>query len=59
MVGYSPDPERELVPLSETVFAGAGGGASFAEDWMPVVFATLSDGTRGAYIGMRAAPKAA
>ncbi|MDX2606396.1 serine hydrolase [Streptomyces caniscabiei] len=59
MVGYSPDLEMELVPLSETVFAGAGGGASFAEDWMPVVFATLSDGTRCAYIGMRAAPKVA
>ena len=58
-VGCSPDLEMELVPLSDTVFAGSGGGASFAEDWMPVVFATLRDGTRCAYIGMRAAPKAA
>ena len=49
----------ELVPLSDTVFAGAGGGASFAEDWMPVVFSTLDDGTKCAYIGMRAAPKTA
>ncbi|MDG5808180.1 serine hydrolase [Streptomyces ossamyceticus] len=59
MAGYSPDLEMELVPLSDTVFAGAGGGASFAEDWMPVVFSTLDDGTKCAYIGMRAAPKTA
>ncbi|MFD8690697.1 serine hydrolase domain-containing protein [Streptomyces sp. NPDC059651] len=59
MAGYSPDLEMELVPLSDTVFAGSGGGASFAEDWMPVVFSTLRDGTKCAYIGMRAAPKTA
>ncbi|WP_234441364.1 serine hydrolase domain-containing protein [Streptomyces scabiei] len=59
MAGYSPDLEMELVPLSDTVFAGSGGGASFAEDWMPVVFATMGDGTKYAYIGMRAAPKTA
>ncbi|MGH8964835.1 MAG: serine hydrolase domain-containing protein, partial [Actinomycetes bacterium] len=48
--------EAELVPVTDTVFAARGSGP-FAEDWMPVVFATLSDGTRCAYIGMRAAPK--
>ncbi|WP_067962399.1 serine hydrolase domain-containing protein [Nocardiopsis trehalosi] len=58
MAGLSPAIEADLVPYSDTVFAAAGEGA-FAEDWMPVVFSTLIDGTPCAYIGMRAAPKTA
>ncbi|GAA4545751.1 serine hydrolase domain-containing protein [Amycolatopsis samaneae] len=56
MKDLSPPIEETLVPISDTVFAVAGGGA-FSEDWMPVVFSTLTDGTGCVYIGMRAAPK--
>ncbi|MBT2382656.1 serine hydrolase [Streptomyces sp. ISL-11] len=56
MAGLSPALEMDLVPVSETVFAGAG-TASFSDGWMPVVFSTLPDGTGCCYIGMRAAPK--
>ncbi|MFI1255214.1 serine hydrolase domain-containing protein [Streptomyces netropsis] len=59
MKDFSPPLEIDLVPVSETVFAGAGAGPSFSEDWMPVVFTTLPDGTGCCYIGMRAAPKVA
>ncbi|MEV0415499.1 serine hydrolase domain-containing protein [Streptomyces sp. NPDC050448] len=59
MKDFSPPLEVDLVPLSSTVFAGTGAGASFSEAWMPVVFATLADGTGCVYIGMRAAPKVA
>ncbi|MEU3751575.1 serine hydrolase domain-containing protein [Streptomyces olivoreticuli] len=58
MKDFSPPLDIDLVPVSETVFAGTGAGPSFSEDWMPVVFATLADGTGCVYVGMRAAPKA-
>jgi hypothetical protein len=57
MKDFSPPLEVDLVPLSDTVFAGRGAGSSFVEDWMPVVFSTLTDGTPCVYIGMRAAPR--
>lgn len=56
MAGLSPAMEMTLIPVSGSVFAGAGTGP-FAEDWMPVVFSALPDGTGVCYIGMRAAPK--
>ncbi|MES4902495.1 MULTISPECIES: hypothetical protein [unclassified Streptomyces] len=59
MKDFSPPIEADLVPLSDTVFAASGAGPSFSEDWMPVVFSTLSDSTACCYIGMRAAPKIA
>ncbi|WP_169086151.1 hypothetical protein [Paenibacillus sp. PL91] len=49
----SPPMEIALSPVSETVFAGA----SIGQDWIPVVFSTLTDGSVYCYIGMRAAPK--
>ncbi|MGA5133474.1 serine hydrolase domain-containing protein [Streptomyces olivoreticuli] len=58
MKDFSPPLDIDLVPVSETVFAGTGAGPSFSEDWMPVVFSTLADGTGCVYVGMRAAPKA-
>ncbi|APM39841.1 serine hydrolase domain-containing protein [Clostridium kluyveri] len=48
----SPSLEIKLIPVSETVFAGAAG-----QDWIPVVFHKLMDGSIFCYIGMRAAPK--
>ncbi|MCM2389580.1 serine hydrolase domain-containing protein [Streptomyces albipurpureus] len=57
MKDFSPPLDMELTPLSGTVFAASGAGPSFSEDWMPVVFATLPDGTACCYIGMRCAPK--
>ncbi|MFE0008303.1 hypothetical protein ACFVZX_17345, partial [Streptomyces erythrochromogenes] len=57
MRDFSPPLEMDLVPLSATVFAAAGAGPSFSEDWMPVVFAALVDGTPCCYIGMRCAPR--
>ncbi|GGX93587.1 serine hydrolase domain-containing protein [Streptomyces hiroshimensis] len=57
MKDFSPPLEMDLTPLSPTVFAASGAGPSFSEDWMPVVFSTLSDGTACVYIGMRAAPR--
>lgn len=51
----SPPLEITLSPVSETVFAGAIPG----QDWMPVIFSTLMDGSVYCYIGMRAAPKIA
>ncbi|WP_372408687.1 serine hydrolase domain-containing protein [Streptomyces luteireticuli] len=67
MKDFSPPIEAELVPVSravsgtttETVFAASGVGAAFSEDWMPVVFTTMADGSHYCCIGMRAAPKAA
>lgn len=59
MRDFSPPLELDLVPLSATVFAAAGAGPSFSEDWMPVVFAALVDGTPCCYIGMRCAPRTA
>jgi CubicO group peptidase (beta-lactamase class C family) len=57
MKGLSPPIEADLVPISQTVWAGNGAGPSFSEGWMPVVFSTLKDGNDYCYIGMRAAPK--
>lgn len=49
-----PPLEIELIPVSENVFAGGAGGG---QDWIPVVFSTLTEGLVYCYIGMRAAPK--
>ena len=57
MKDLSPPLEMDLVPVTETVFAATGAGPSFSEDWMPVVFSTLPDGTHCVYVGMRAAPR--
>ncbi|MFB6824237.1 serine hydrolase domain-containing protein [Streptomyces virginiae] len=57
MRDFSPPLEMDLTPLSSTVFAASGAGPSLSGDWMPVVFATLVDGTPCCYIGMRCAPK--
>ncbi|MBE1486145.1 serine hydrolase domain-containing protein [Plantactinospora soyae] len=57
MRDLSPPLEMELTPVSENVFAASGAGPSFSEDYMPVVFATLANGTECVYVGMRAAPK--
>ncbi|MFI7445953.1 serine hydrolase domain-containing protein [Nonomuraea sp. NPDC049714] len=59
MKDFSPPLEMDLVPVSETVFAATGGGSSFSEEHVPVVFSTLTDGTDCVYIGMRATPKSA
>jgi CubicO group peptidase (beta-lactamase class C family) len=59
MKEFSPPLAMTLTPLSETVFAASGAGPSFSEDWMPVVFSSLADGTGCCYIGMRCAPKTA
>ena len=59
MKDFSPPLEVDLVPVTETVFAASGAGLSFGDDWMPVVFTKLPDGTDCAYIGMRAAPRIA
>ncbi|MFE9582510.1 serine hydrolase domain-containing protein [Nocardia sp. NPDC006044] len=57
MKDMSPPLSMDLTPVSATVFAAAGAGPSFSEDYMPVVFATLGDGTEACYVGMRATPK--
>ncbi|MFJ2771440.1 serine hydrolase domain-containing protein [Streptomyces sp. NPDC087300] len=59
MKDFSPALEVDLHPVTESVYAGTGAGPSFSEGYMPVVFATLSDGTECCYIGMRVAPKVA
>ncbi len=59
MKDFSPPLEMDLVPVSETVFAATGGGSSFSEEYVPVVFSTLTDGTDCVYIGMRATPRSA
>ncbi|MET9290657.1 serine hydrolase domain-containing protein [Streptomyces sp. NPDC003077] len=56
MKDFSEPLVMDLVPVGEKVFAGPGSGA-YSAAWMPVVFATLADGTGCVYIGMRAAPK--
>ncbi|WP_200901319.1 serine hydrolase [Paenibacillus sp. DMB20] len=48
-----PPLEIELIPVAEEVFVGACSG----QDWIPVIFSTLSDGSVYCYMGMRAAPK--
>ncbi|MFC9438379.1 serine hydrolase domain-containing protein [Nocardia sp. NPDC057030] len=57
MKDMSPPLSMDLTPVSATVFAASGAGPSFSEDYMPVVFATLGDGTEACYVGMRATPK--
>ncbi|MFK8843772.1 serine hydrolase domain-containing protein [Streptomyces sp. Ac-502] len=59
MKDFSEPLEIDLLPVTETVFAGTGVGAAFSEDYMPVVFSTLPDGTGCVYIGMRCGPKVA
>lgn len=49
----APPFEIELIPVSNNVFAGGGAG----DNWIPVVFSKLMDGSIYCYIGMRAAPK--
>ncbi|WP_188196239.1 serine hydrolase domain-containing protein [Nonomuraea sp. SYSU D8015] len=57
MKDMSPPLDMDLTPVTPTVFAASGAGPSFSEDYMPVVFSTLSDGTACVYVGMRATPK--
>ncbi|WP_327658070.1 serine hydrolase domain-containing protein [Streptomyces sp. NBC_00483] len=57
MKDFSEPLEIDLLPVTESVFAGTGVGAAFSEDYMPVVFSTLQDGTGCVYIGMRCGPK--
>ncbi|MGI5208376.1 serine hydrolase domain-containing protein [Spirillospora sp. CA-108201] len=59
MKDLSPPLEMDLEPVTGTVFAASGAGPSFSEDYMPVVFSTLGDGSRVCYVGMRATPKIA
>ncbi|AMW11861.1 penicillin-binding protein [Streptomyces qaidamensis] len=59
MKDFSEPLEIDLVPVTGTVFAGTGVGAAFSEDYMPVIFSTLEDGTGCVYIGMRCGPKTA
>ncbi|MGR6923855.1 serine hydrolase domain-containing protein [[Actinomadura] parvosata] len=59
MKDMSPPLDMELTPVTSAVFAASGAGPSFSEDYMPVVFSTLSNGVACVYIGMRAAPKVA
>ncbi|MET7465640.1 serine hydrolase domain-containing protein [Nonomuraea sp. NPDC005501] len=59
MKDMSPPLDMELTPVSPGVFAASGAGPSFSEDYMPVVFSTLSNGTPCVYVGMRATPKVA
>ncbi|WP_370417738.1 serine hydrolase domain-containing protein [Streptomyces sp. QH1-20] len=59
MKDFSEPLHIDLLPVTETVFAGTGVGAAFSEDYAPVVFSTLRDGTPCVYIGMRCGPKTA
>ncbi|MGN9837071.1 serine hydrolase domain-containing protein [Nonomuraea sp. H19] len=59
MKDLSPPLDMDLEPVSDTVFAASGAGPSFSEDYMPVVFSTLSNGVPCVYVGMRATPKVA
>ncbi|WUH99814.1 beta-lactamase family protein [Spirillospora sp. NBC_00431] len=59
MKDMSPPLDMDLEPVTGNVFAASGAGASFAEDYMTVVFHTLADGTPVCYAGMRATPKVA
>ncbi|WP_236004812.1 hypothetical protein [Amycolatopsis pittospori] len=59
MKDFSPPLDMVLVPVTDSVFGASGAGPSFSEDWMPVVFSTLSTGTECVYLGMRAAPEVA
>ncbi|MEK8104602.1 hypothetical protein NKG94_04355 [Micromonospora sp. M12] len=57
MAELSPPLEMNLEPVTATVFAASGAGPSFSEDYMPVVFSTLTTGTQVCYVGMRATPR--
>ncbi|RVX45532.1 CubicO group peptidase (beta-lactamase class C family) [Nonomuraea polychroma] len=59
MAHFSPPTDLELEPVMENVFAASGAGHAFSEEYMPVVFTTLPDGSRVCYVGMRATPKVA
>ncbi|UQT61258.1 beta-lactamase family protein [Streptomyces durmitorensis] len=59
MKDFSEPLEIDLLPVTESVFAGTGVGAAFSEDYMPVVFSALQDGTGCVYVGMRCGPKIA
>lgn len=59
MKDFSEPLQIELVPVTESVFAGTGVGAAFSEGYMPVIFSALLDGTGCVYIGMRCGPKVA
>ncbi|MFJ9553504.1 hypothetical protein ACIRPH_06790 [Nocardiopsis sp. NPDC101807] len=63
MSRFSSPLEADLVPVeataAKTVFAASVDGTSFGEEWLPVVLTTSADGTRYAYVGMRAAPAVA
>ncbi|AIG75729.1 Penicillin-binding protein 4 [Amycolatopsis japonica] len=53
--GIAPPIEAELVPVSDSVFAGMN--PLFGDDWMPVLFTKLPDGTECCHTSMRVAPK--
>ncbi|WP_181770721.1 serine hydrolase domain-containing protein [Amycolatopsis pittospori] len=55
--GIAPPIEADLVPVSEGVFAGMN--PMFGDDWMPVLFTELPDGTPCCFTSMRVAPKIA
>ncbi|MEV7549911.1 serine hydrolase domain-containing protein [Amycolatopsis sp. NPDC089917] len=53
--GIAPAIEADLVPVTENVFAGMN--PMFGDDWMPVLFTKLPDGTECCHTSMRVAPK--
>jgi CubicO group peptidase (beta-lactamase class C family) len=57
MKHYSPPIEADLTAVSPSVFAATGGPSG--EDYTPVVFGRLTDGTPCVYVSMRATPKVA
>ncbi|WP_328407294.1 serine hydrolase domain-containing protein [Nocardia sp. NBC_00403] len=59
MKDMSPPLDIDLIPVSETVWAGTGAGPSFSEGYMPVIFSTLANGIPCVYVGTRATPKTA
>ncbi|MEV0251110.1 serine hydrolase domain-containing protein [Nocardia sp. NPDC050712] len=57
MAGMSPPLHIDLIPVSETVWAGTGAGPSFSEGYMPVIFSVLANGVPCVIVGTRATPK--
>ncbi|WP_030525518.1 serine hydrolase domain-containing protein [Nocardia rhamnosiphila] len=55
MKHFSPPIETDLTAVSPSVFAATGGPSG--EDYTPVIFGTLADGTPCVYVSMRATPK--
>lgn len=55
MKHYSPPIETGLTAVSPLVFAATGGPSG--EDYTPVVFGSLADGTPCVYVSMRATPE--